>query len=184
MKTRKLTMSAIMIAVATVLSLYAVYKLPGGGSVTLGSMVPIILLSFMFGTKWGVFSAVCHALVQCVIGFAAPPVQNISSFIIVILFDYIFAFGALGVADFFYKIMGGKKWGYPIASAVTVFIRFICHLISGVMIWSVYAPEGQSPFMYSLIYNGSYMLPEIILTSAIIWAIQGKLLKHGILKQK
>lgn len=182
MKTKKLVTSAIMIAISTVLSLYAVYKLPGGGSVTFGSMVPIILLSFMFGTRWGLFSALCHALVQCVIGFAAPPVQNLSSFLIVILFDYILAFGSLGLADLFHKVMGRKNFVRPIAAGCSVFIRFLCHLVSGVVIWSVYAPEGQSPFMYSLIYNSSYMLPEILLTSVIVLAIQNKLLKHGLLK--
>ena len=167
MKTKKLTVSAVMTALSTVLSFYAVYRLPSGGSVTAASMVPVILLSVMCGAKWGVFSALCYALVQGVVGFYAPPVPNLVSFLLVILFDYVLAFGVLGTADFFVKLTGRKKYSYIFASAMVVFLRFLCHLVSGILIWSVYAPDGQSPFLYSLIYNGSYMLPELIITALV-----------------
>lgn len=167
MKTKKLTVSALMIALATVLSFYAVYRLPSGGSVTAASMVPVIILSVIYGTKWGVFSALCYALIQGVVGFYAPPVQNFLSFAVVILFDYVLAFGVLGIAGFFVKITGRKKYSVHFAASVVVFLRFLCHLVSGIFIWSAYAPEGQSPLLYSLIYNGSYMIPELIITTLV-----------------
>lgn len=180
LKTKKLTVSAIMIAAATVLSFYAVYHLPSGGSVTAASMVPIIMLSVLYGTKWGVFSALCYALIQGVVGFYAPPVQNAVSFMLVILFDYVFAFGILGTAGFFVKITGKRKYSYALASAVVVFLRFLCHLVSGIFIWSAYAPEGQSPLLYSLIYNGSYMIPELIITTLVAGLTVSKIVNRNI----
>jgi len=177
MKTKKLVVSAVMIALGSVLSLYAVYRLPTGGAVTMASMVPVIMLSLMYGTKHGLLAATVYALIQGVTGFYAPPVQNFISFVIVILFDYVFAFTALGLADTFWKMFGRKKWAIPLCGAVTVFLRFLCHLVSGIAIWSAYAPEGQSPFMYSLIYNGSYMFPEMIITSVVLASLSSLILK-------
>ena len=170
--TRKITICAVMLSIATVLSQITLFRLPAGGGVTAGSMVPVMMISFLFGTKWGIFSALVYALIQGVTGFYAPPVQNFISFLIVILFDYVIAFGVLGLSGGLWKILGRKKWAVPLCSAMAVFLRFLCHLVSGIFIWSAYAPEGQSPFLYSLIYNGSYMFPEILisaLVSGILW---------------
>lgn len=179
-KTKKLTTSSIMIAIAVVLSFVVIYRLPSGGAVTAASMVPIIMISVMYGTKWGVFSALCYALIQGVVGFYAPPVPNFLSFVIVILFDYVFAFGILGTADFFVKITGKRKYSYAFSSATVVFLRFLCHLVSGICIWSVYAPEGQSPLLYSLIYNGSYMIPELIITTLVAGLTVSKIVNRNI----
>ena len=175
MKTKKLTVSALMLALSTVLSFCVIYRLPSGGAVTAASMAPIIILSLMYGTKWGVFSALVYAVLQGVVGFYPPPVQNFVSFLIVILFDYVFAFGCLGLAHFFAGLT--KKYSAIFASVAVVFLRFLCHLVSGIAIWSVYAPEGQSPFLYSLIYNGSYMLPELIITAVVTGIIMSKIPK-------
>ena len=173
MKTKKLITSSVMIALASVLSLYSVYRLPTGGSVTPASMVPVIMLSYLYGTKHGTFAALVYALLQGVLGFYAPPVQNAVSFAIVILFDYAFAFAVLGLADMFRKIFGSGKFSIAFSGGAVVFLRFLCHLVSGVTIWSVYAPEGQSPFLYSLLYNGSYMLPELVITVIALVAVSG-----------
>jgi len=173
-KTKKLTVSALMLALSTVLSFCVIYRLPSGGAVTAASMAPIIILSLMYGTKWGVFSALVYSVLQGVVGFYPPPVQNFVSFLIVILFDYVFAFGSLGFASFFGKLFSGK-FSASLSAAAVVFLRFLCHLVSGIAIWSVYAPEGQSPFLYSLIYNGSYMLPELIITTVVVGIIINKI---------
>ena len=177
MKTKKLVVSAMLTALGSVLSLYAVYRLPTGGAVTLASMVPVIMISFLSGTKHGLLSAMVYALIQAVTGFYAPPVQNFISFVTVILFDYVFAFAVLGFADTFWKALGRRKWAIAVCGAFTVFLRFLCHIVSGVAIWSVYAPEGQSPLMYSLIYNGSYMLPEIIITAVVLISLSSLIFK-------
>ncbi len=176
--TRKLTLCAVMISIATVLSQITLFRLPSGGAVTAGSMVPIMMISFLFGTKWGIFSALVYALIQGVTGFYAPPVQNFISFLIVILFDYVIAFGVLGFAGGIWKIFGRKKWSVSFSSALAVFLRFLCHLVSGIFIWSAYAPDGQSPFVYSLIYNGSYMIPEILISALVSGLLWKPLSKH------
>lgn len=163
--TKKLTASALMIALATVL-MWVSKLIPApwaqGGSVTLASMVPIILTGIMFGTKWGLCSSFAYALIQMLFGFTPPPARTLLGFIAVILLDYLFAYGVLGLGGFFYRLFGSKS--APAGFAVT-FLRYVCHIISGVVIWGIYAKEGQSVFLYSLIYNGTYMLPEIIITT-------------------
>ena len=101
--TRKLTLCAVMLSIATVLSQITLFRLPAGGEVTAASMVPVIMISFLFGTKWGVFSALIYSLIQGVTRFYAPPVQNFISFLVVILFDYVIAFGVLGLAGGIWK---------------------------------------------------------------------------------
>lgn len=177
--TRKLTLCAVMLSIATVLSQITLFRLPTGGAVTAASMVPVMMISFLFGTKWGVFSAFVYALIQGVTGFYAPPVQNFISFLIVILFDYVIAFGVLGLTGGVWKMLGRKKWAVPLSGAITVFLRFLCHLVSGIFIWSAYAPEGQSPFLYSLIYNGSYMIPEIMISAVVSGLVWKALSKQG-----
>ena len=167
-RTRKLTVCAVMLALSTVLSIIALYRLPGGGMVTAASMVPVIMLSLIFGTKWGVFSAVVYALIQIVVAFYPPPVQNVMSFLVVILFDYVLAYGVLGLSNLYFILFKKAKWAVPVSGAAAAFLRFLCHLISGVFIWSAYAPAGQSPLVYSLIYNASYMVPEIVITGAVL----------------
>ena len=177
MKTKKLVMCAVMTALSTVLCIYTVYRLPNGGGVTFASMVPIIMISLLYGAKYGIVSGVIYSLVQGVMGFYAPPVQNFSSFLIVILFDYLIAFTVLGCADLFWKLFKRVKWAIPLCGTFTVFLRFLCHLVSGVAIWSAYAPEGQSPFAYSLVYNASYMIPEMIITAIVLVSLSNLIIK-------
>ena len=103
-KTKKLTASALMVALATVLMIIS-KLIPApwlqGGSITLASMVPIITVGILFGTKWGVCASVSYALLQMMFGFYPPPTQTLLYFILVILLDYIFAFGVLGLSGIF-----------------------------------------------------------------------------------
>ncbi len=178
----KVCLSGIFIALATVLSLIKVFKAPLGGSVTLLSMLPIIMLSFILGTKWGVGSAFVYSLIQLglgialdgLLGWGLTPVMLIGT----ILLDYIFAFTVLGFAGVFAK----KGYlGLCIGTAFAVILRFICHFISGFIIFSelsqfeIFGKVFQNrPVLYSLCYNGLYMLPELIIT-VIVAAILFKI---------
>lgn len=170
MTTKKLTTSALLIALATVL-MWVSKLIPApwlqGGSVTLASMVPIVMVGIMFGTKWGLCASVAYAVIQMMFGFYPPPTQNFLSFVLVILLDYIFAFGVLGLSGFFLKITGGKKFSAPLSAFLVTTLRYVCHILSGILIWGVYAEEGQTVLAYSLIYNGTYMIPEIIITTVV-----------------
>ena len=166
--TKKITTSALLIALATVL-MWVSKLLPApwlqGGSVTLASMVPIISVGILFGTKWGLASALAYALIQMMFGFYPPPTQTLLYFILVVLLDYIFAFGVLGLSGVFYSLCGKKFFAIPTSAFIVTFLRYICHILSGILIWGVYAPEGQGVLMYSLVYNGTYMIPEIIIST-------------------
>lgn len=168
MKTKKLTLSAIMVALAFVLSMIKIITLPNEGSVTAASMVPIIVVSVMFDTKWGILTAFVFSLLQMVSGIPAPPVQNFGSYLLVVLFDYVIAFTVLGFAGTFYRKMGKTPVSLALSGGITVALRFLCHFFSGIIIWGVYAPEGQNPALYSLLYNGSYMGIELIITVAAL----------------
>ena len=163
---QKLTRCAILIALATVLSLVKIYQMPLGGSVTLLSMLPICLISYMYGIGWGVAGAFLYSAIQMFLDLGSILSWGLSPWAIVgtIFFDYLFAFTILGFAG----MLGNKKSGWlgVMAGTVIVFIgRFACHLISGTLIFDIWLPEEWSnPFVYSIVYNGQFMLPELILT--------------------
>ncbi len=167
-KTVKLTTSALMVAVATVLVIVS-KLIPSvwlqGGSITLASAVPIIMVSLLYGCGWGIAAAIAFAFIQMMTGFYPPPTQTLWSFFLVVMLDYIVAFGVFGLAGAVYKICCKKLWSIPLAAFCVTLLRYICHILSGLLIWGVYAEEGQSVLAYSVIYNGSYMVPEIIITT-------------------
>ena len=170
-KTKMLVEGAVMVALATVLSFIKVYKIPWGGSVTLLSMLPIALYSIKYGVKNGLMVSLLYAIVQLgqgifidgVLGWGLTPVMLIAC----ILFDYIIAFVVLGLAGMFRK--AGLK-GNIIGVIIALLLRFCSHYISGVVVfasagklWEGFSTDNT--YLYSLLYNGSYMLPEIIFTS-------------------
>jgi len=166
--TKRLTTSAILIALSAVLSVITVLKMPYEGSVTAASMVPVLAIGFIWGTRQGIVSAFAYALLQMLLGFSAPPVQTVWYFLAVVMLDYIIAFGVLGLSDIFYKMFGKFKYKIALSGGICVILRFLCHFLSGILIWSTYAPEGQSPALYSLIYNGSYMGVELVITVLVL----------------
>lgn len=165
---KKLTMSGVMIALATALSLVKIFEMPLGGSVTLLSMLPICMLAIMYGSKWGLFCSFIYALTQLlldigkVVGWGLTPAALVGC----IVFDYLAAFTVLGLAGLFRKHgVPGYIGGICLAMA----LRLVSHIISGVIFFGSWAPEGWNPFIYSVSYNGLYMLPEMAFT--IIGAI-------------
>ena len=149
---------AIFTALATALSTIVIYVMPQGGSITLASMVPIIWLALRRGPKVGLATAVIYGFIQfAIMPYAIDPVQ--------VLLDYLLAFGVLGLAGFFPK--------YPIAGAVVgVTMRFVMSFISGVVYWApIYAPN-LNPYLYSAVYNGSYILPELGITVFAVFLLQ------------
>lgn len=153
---------AIFIALGTALSLIIIYTLPQGGSITLASMVPIIWLALRRGPKVGVTAGVIYGLIQfAVLPFIAP----VPDAIIQVLLDYPLAFGVLGLAGFFPK--------HPVAgAAVGISGRFVMHFVAGVFYWApVFAPT-LNPWVYSTVYNGSYLLPELIISGFVLFLLQ------------
>ena len=167
--TKVLVEGAIMVALATVLCFIRIFKLPWGGSVTLLSMLPIVLFSIKRGVKAGMAVSVLFSLVQLfqgildgLCGWGLTP----GTLIACIFLDYVLAYSVLGIAGIFRK---KKMAGWLAGITLAIVLRFLVHFISGVVIWGSFGElwEGFSTdnsVIYSLLYNGCYMLPELIFT--------------------
>ncbi|MBQ04879.1 energy-coupled thiamine transporter ThiT [Candidatus Bathyarchaeota archaeon] len=164
LNTKVLTEVAILVALATVLSYIRFVVFPQGGSVTLASMVPLLVLSYRRGWRIGTFACLVYGLIQF---YQDPWMLNWAQFIL----EYPIAFSVIGLAG----ILKGHEL---IGAVIGLGLRFLAHLIAGVVFWSEYAPPGISPQLYSIIYNGSYMLPEIIISMVFVYM----LVKRGILE--
>ena len=156
-----------MIALATALSYITIYKLPMGGSITLFSQVPIVIIGYRYGVKWGAVTGIIHGILQMLLqglgNFAY--VKGIVAYLILIFADYVCAFGVLGIGGaLFKKVIKNQTAALALGAFVASLLRFICHFVSGVTIWGEYADGWQSVWGYSLSYNGSYMLVEAIIT--------------------
>lgn len=170
-----------MIALASVLSLVPLYPAPYGGTVTLGSMVPLILVCmYIKDVRWSILTCFAYSLIQMLIGFTAPPTATVGYFFAVVFLDYIIAFTVISVANPIAKLFKNKIMGIVLGTVVALSVRFLCHFTSGILIWGVYAPEGQPVWLYSILYNGGYMLPEIVITVAVSMVIYGFMLKQEI----
>jgi thiamine transporter len=169
---RDIVEAGIAIALAFVLSMIKIFHLPMGGSVTAGSMIPILLLALRRGYKLGLVAAVFYGILQFIEGpYIVHPAQA--------LLDYPLAFGALGLAGFFSPGVEQEKNIYALLGVIVgVAGRFVCHFLSGVIFFSEYAPEGMNPWFYSALYNGSYLLPELIISCVLIYL----LIKAGVLQ--
>ncbi len=178
--TKKLTTAGVMLALAIVLSQIKVFDAPYGGSVTAASMLPVLIVALLYDVKWGLWGSLVFAALQMLFGgIPAPPVASVFSYILVVLLDYVLAFGVLGLAGVFYRhIFKEKAWGIGGAAALCIFLRFICHFLSGILIWDVYAWEGYGAAMYSFLYNGSYMLFELIITTLAAVALSATIQKQ------
>lgn len=149
--TRVLTEAALAIALAFVLGLIKVWKMPYGGSISL-EMVPLILLALRQGPWVGVVAGAVYGLLDLAIEpVAFHPVQ--------VILDYPLAFGVLGLAGLFQPTVRGAVLG----TIVAVLARFLCHFASGVVFFASYAPEGWNPYLYSAAYNAGYLVPSLVL---------------------
>ena len=170
-KTFRLVFSALMVAIGTVLSLFSfsgfwVY----GVSVTFCSMLPLVIVSYRYGWKWGVFTSLVYGLVQMVLGM-----QNVMygpnwyTVLAIALLDYIVAFGVIGFSSVFDGHVKNESLGLVLGVALAMLLRLLCHFISGWVIWDAMWPNemGLASPVYSILYNGSFMLPEAIITAVV-----------------
>ena len=162
---KKLAVSSIFIALSTILSeLIPSISLPFGGSITVLSMVPVCLIGIMYGVKWGVCANLVYGLIQMFFGFGNfSYATGFLAVIAIALFDYIAAYGVLGLSGVFMKAVKSKALAAVLGVILCCILRFACHFITGVTVWrEIVDPLGA--IWYSITYNASYMLPEIITT--------------------
>lgn len=145
---------SLMLALTVILHTFRLYHMPQGGSVTLGAMIPLLLIAFRYGPVVGYLAGFIYGLLNLLQDpYILHPVQ--------VLFDYPLPYMALGLAGYFKDRM-------LLGAIVGSCGRFICHFISGVVFFASYAPPGTSPYWYSLVFNATYLLPELMICLLIL----------------
>ena len=197
-KTRRLTESAMLLAMAVVLELAAkmlIPEQPFGGQITLVSMLPVVLISYRHGVKWGFVAAFAYALLEMAIGMKTVSAAFLPGYfgdgamifkaLLMCLLDYLLAFTTLGLGGIFRNRIKKPSIGLLCGSLVALGARYVAHIASGYILFSGWAEwfftqEGfpgwgaelvasLSPnalgFVYSAVYNGMYMIPEMVITA-------------------
>lgn len=175
-KTYRLVVTAMLIAIATVLNEFATFESPflHGGGVTVFSQVPIIALSYIFGVRWGIISGFTMSVIQLMFGLSnLAYVQGIDGYLILILADYILPYTLLGLGGVFKEKIKNQDAALTLGTVSVCLIRFVCHFVSGVTIWGDWTQQNamSAVFGYSLAYNAGYMIPETLITVIGILAL-------------
>ena len=200
-KTKRITESAMLIAMAIVLELVSkafIPEMPFGGQITLASMLPVILISYRHGVKWGLVAGVAYALMEMVLGARTVAAafqpgyfgdgRMIGNALIMCLLDYVAAYTLLGLGGLFRNCVKSKTVALVLGVLVAVGLRYVAHIVSGYIFYGAWAEwffsqegwfhgfgewlmarvSGKSlALIYSIFYNGLYMIPEIIITAIV-----------------
>lgn len=201
-KTKKIVTTGVLIALGTILSMIKVFALPYGGSITLFGMVPVLILGYKYGVKWGAVSALIYSVLQALLGATASQAfagmydpenvaKSVLNIVLMAFLDYIVAFTVLGFAGMFKGKIKNDVNAIVAGSTVAVLLRLVAHFFSGWILWGSYAEwfftevmnnsfgqsvlqnlSGQTLAMvYSIVYNSSYLLPELAVTLVGIVAL-------------
>lgn len=211
-QTKRLTTSAVMLAFAMVLAMVCALipflNLPFGGGFTVASMLPVVIISYMYGMKWGFFSAAIYSVIQIVMdlylgkgstimALFMPNSEDFMGFgaaIAILIIDYLVAYTLLGFGGAFRKVIKNKALALTLGVVLALSLRYIAHIVSGYIFYGAWAEWffSQENFyaiggwilehfsgnalavIYSIFYNGLYMIPEIVIT-AVAALIVGRL---------
>ncbi len=165
-KTRILVEGAMMVALNVILSMI---QFPGpwinGGSITAFSMIPVCLFAFKYNIKWGLLAGQATALLQLLLGMDGLRGISLGTVIGAVILDYILAYGVLGLAGIFKKVIPNVAISFTWGCFFATVMRFICHFVSGFVLWYDLMAEGFAAVTGSFTYNIGYMGPEIIITT-------------------
>ena len=202
-QTKRLTTSAVMLALAMVLAMVCALipflNLPFGGGFTVASMLPIVLISYMYGMKWGFFSAAIYSVIQIVMDLYlgkgstiialfmpnSDDFMGVGAAIAILVIDYFVAYTLLGFGGAFRKVIKNKVLAIALGAVLALSLRYLAHIVSGYIFYGAWAEWffSQENFyaiggwilehfsgkglalIYSIFYNGLYMIPEIIITT-------------------
>ena len=204
MKTKRLTESAMLLAIAIVLELVAkmfVPEMPFGGQITLVSMLPVVLISYRHGVRWGFVASFAYALLEMALGAKTVSAAFLPGYfgdgamivnaLAMCLLDYVLAFTVLGLGGIFRNKKENKGTALACGSLVALGARYLCHIVSGYILFGGYAEwyftqegfpawgaklvESMNPqllaVVYSVVYNGMFMIPEMVFTAIAALAI-------------
>lgn len=191
--TTRLTVSGIMIALSTVLSFIKFSNLPYGGAVTLFSFVPVLLVGYSYGLKWGIGAGLVHGVLQAVFGVSGAVAGagfKLWQVAFCACFDYVFAFTALGLSGVLKGKIKNTRAAFTTGSFLACVIKYLCHVASGYVLFGGYAewyftdPESSGAafgahimpafsgqglaLVYSFIYNATFMIPETVITLVMV----------------
>ena len=203
-KTKRITESAMLLAIAVVLELVSKMFIPEqafGGQITLVSMLPVVLIAYRHGTKWGFVAAFTYALIEMAIGIKTVSAAFLPGYfgdstmvlnaIVMCLLDYVAAYTLLGLGGIFRNRIKAPGVGLMCGSLVALGARYLAHILSGYVLFSSWAewyftqegfpawggqlvaalsPEGLG-WVYSVVYNGMYMIPEMVITAVVALVI-------------
>ena len=197
MKTKRLTESAMLLALAIILELVAkmiIPELPFGGQVTLAAMLPVVLIAYRHGVKWGFVAAFTYSLLQMALGAKTVSAAFLPGYfgdgtmlfnaLLMCLLDYVLAYTMLGLGGLT-RNMQKKGAGLACGVLIALTARYLCHILSGYILFGSYAEwfftqegfpawgaslvQSLNPtvlsIVYSIVYNGMYMIPEMIVTT-------------------
>ncbi|MBQ8848971.1 MAG: energy-coupled thiamine transporter ThiT [Clostridia bacterium] len=202
-KTERLTTSAVMLALATALAMVCAIipflNLPFGGGYTIASMLPIVVVSYMYGMKWGFFTAGVYSVVQIVMDLYLGKGSTIMALftpnsddfmgygaaVAILIVDYLVAYTLLGLGGIFRNKIKNKMLALVLGTVVALSLRYVAHIVSGYIFYGAWAEWffTQENFysiggwilntfsgkwlsiVYSIFYNGLYMIPEIVITA-------------------
>ena len=198
--TRRITESAMLLAIAIVLEVISklfIPELPFGGQITLVSMLPVVLISYRHGMKWGFVAAFTYALLEMAIGMKTVSAAFLPGYfgdgtmifkaLLMCLLDYLLAYTMLGLGGCFRNRIKNPGVSLLCGSLVALSARFVCHILSGYILFAGWAewfftqdgfpawganlvsslPSAALGWVYSIVYNGMYMVPEIICTAIV-----------------
>lgn len=160
-----MTESGIMLALAALLSVFPLAKLPYGGSITAASMLPVMLISYRRGWRWGLFTGLAFSLLELLLGL-----DNLSyatsqwAAIAIILLDYVFAFTVVGLGGVFRRVLPNQGAALAAGTALTCALRYLAHVVSGCTVWAGVSIPSADGLYFSLVYNATYMVPETLVT--------------------
>lgn len=166
--TKTLAEAGLMVALAVLLSRIPLYQAPMGGSITAGSMIPIILFAIRWGVGPGIVAGGIFGLIKLILGgYIYTPIQAI--------LEYPVAFGLLGLAGIIpMKNTEFKTKDYlkiVLGTFLAIGGRFLCHFIAGIVFFGKYTPEGSRVWVYSLVYQAQYLLPEFLISAIVLLLI-------------
>jgi thiamine transporter len=200
--TQRLTTSAVMLALSAILAMVCALipflNLPFGGGFTIASMLPIIIVSYMYGVKWGLFTSAVYSVIQMVMDLYLGKGSTIMALfmpngdefmgygaaVAILIIDYLLAYSVLGFGGIFRNKIKNKTLAISLGAFLALFLRYLAHIISGFIFYGAWAEwffsqenfysiggwildsfSGQAlALIYSVFYNGLYMIPEMIIT--------------------
>ena len=165
-ESRHFSAERFKIGLSYILHFIIIFQMPQGGAIHAASMAPLIFFAFRWGGRRGLVVGVVYGIFHYLLGmkYSIHPLS--------IILDYLAGYGVLGLAGFFSP---SSRWKLMVGTTVACLCRCALSIVSGAVVFAAYAPKGQDPWLYSLVYNVSYMVPETILTIVVIYLFYPKI---------